>query len=160
MTAAPRIVSGGQTGVGRGALDAALDRQSPVGGWCPGNRKAEDGRIPDRYPLQELPSSGYIERTRRNIVDSDGTVIVYFEFPTGGTEQTLRFCLEEQQAYMLIDAGEVTVSRAIARVSQFVGLNGIAVLNVAGPRASGDRRGYGYTKRVIGGFLDLVAGQR
>jgi hypothetical protein len=60
------IISGGQTGVDRGALDAGLELGAPCGGWCPDGRKAEDGPIPDRYPLDELKGAGYPEPTRCN----------------------------------------------------------------------------------------------
>src|SRR5210317_1948565 len=80
-----RIVSGGQTGVDRGALDAALTLGRVCGGWCPEGRLADDGPIPARYPLQELPGGGYRARTRRNVRDSDATLIVTFGAPTGGT---------------------------------------------------------------------------
>ena len=71
-----KIVSGGQTGVDRGALDAALPRGFPCGGYCPAGRRAEDGRIPARYPLEELSSPHYQVRTRRNVEESDGTLII------------------------------------------------------------------------------------
>jgi len=64
-----KIVSGGQTGVDRGALDTALDNGFPCGGWCPSGRLAEDGRIPDRYPVTELTGGSYRQRTLRNVVD-------------------------------------------------------------------------------------------
>jgi hypothetical protein len=67
-----KIVSGGQTGVDRGTLDAALAADFPCGGWCPGDRAAEDGTIPERYPLVPLPNGDYRQRTRINVVDSDG----------------------------------------------------------------------------------------
>ena len=82
------IVSGGQTGVDRAALDAALAMGVEAGGWCPEGRTAEDGIIPDRYPVIGLPGAGYPERTRQNVIDSDGTLIIYFGFPAGGTELT------------------------------------------------------------------------
>lgn len=71
-------MSGGQTGVDRGALDAALDAGRPCGGWCPAGRRAEDGKIPDRYPLAEVSAPGCAARTLRNVLDSDGTVIIHF----------------------------------------------------------------------------------
>jgi len=83
-----RVVSGGQTGVDRGALDAALERGVPCGGWCPAGRLAEDGVIPARYPVTELRGAGYDERTRKNVEDSDGTLIVTFGRATGGTART------------------------------------------------------------------------
>ena len=71
-----KIISGGQTGVDRAALDVGLTLGLPVGGWCPKDRRAEDGRIPDRYPLVETPERNYQARTRRNVEDSDGTLNV------------------------------------------------------------------------------------
>jgi hypothetical protein len=85
-----RIVSGGQSGVDRAALDAALALGVNAGGWCPEGRLAEDGVIPDIYPLKELPMAGYRQRTKKNVIDSDGTLIIYFGFPTGGTELDIR----------------------------------------------------------------------
>src|SRR5579862_7217711 len=79
-----KIVTGGQTGVDRGALDAALASQFPCGGWCPADRSAEDGVIPATYPLTPLPGGGLRERTRQNVIDSDGTLIVCDGTLTGG----------------------------------------------------------------------------
>ncbi len=98
-----KIVSGGQTGVDRGALDAALESAEQCGGWCPEGRKAEDGVIPESYPVQELKGGGYRKRTRKNVQDSDGTVIIYFGQLIGGTEQTLRYCLDEKKPYLLLN---------------------------------------------------------
>jgi hypothetical protein len=155
-----RIVSGGQSGVDRAALDAALALGVNAGGWCPEGRLAEDGVIPDIYPLKELPMAGYRQRTKKNVIDSDGTLIIYFGFPTGGTELTISFCIREKQPYLLIDAEEVDTRRATARVLDFVSLHSINTLNVAGPRASGEPRGYGYTKEVIQSFLAGYKGRR
>ena len=79
-----KIISGGQTGADRAGLDVALDAGFPCGGWCPKGRKAEDGRIPDKYPLTETGSADYLKRTEKNVVDADGTVIFTFGMPTGG----------------------------------------------------------------------------
>ena len=79
---------GGQTGADRGALDAALARRFPCGGYCPSGRRAEDGSIPVGYPLEELPTRWYQNRTRRNVETSDGTLILSSEPLTGGTRLT------------------------------------------------------------------------
>ena len=83
-------VSGGQTGVDRAALDIALELGIPCGGWCPKGRLAEDGPLPERYPLQETPSSQYPQRTEWNVRDSDGTLILTFGDPTRGTALTIQ----------------------------------------------------------------------
>jgi hypothetical protein len=87
-----RIVSGGQTGVDRAALDAALAVGFECGGWAPGDRMAEDGVIADRYPLVSLPNGNYRQRTRLNVVDSDGTAIIYDGLLSGGTRLTHDLC--------------------------------------------------------------------
>lgn len=144
-----KIISGAQTGVNRGALDAAMEHNIPVGGWCPEGRLAEDGIIPNHYPVQELSSAGYQERTYQNVVDSDGTVIIYFGYPTGGTELTLSFCIKEQQPYVLIDALELTTSRATQKIQGYIDTYNITILNVAGPRASSEPNAYHYAKEII-----------
>src|SRR5437588_205155 len=98
-----RLVSGGQTGVDRAALDAALEMGVPCGGWCPKGRKAEDGRIDDRYPLVETPSPGYSQRTRWNIRDADATLILSWEELTGGTLLTVNECRKAGKPHTVID---------------------------------------------------------
>jgi hypothetical protein len=146
-----KIISGAQTGVDRAALDAALESGVEAGGWCREGRKADDGILPEKYPVKELPNAGYRQRTKRNVIDSDGTVIIYFDhpYPKGGTEQTLVFCIKENKPYLLIDAEEFTIERAARRIEKFISENTISVLNVAGPSASGVPMAYEYAKKVI-----------
>ncbi len=150
-----KIASGGQTGVDRGALDAALGAGFPCGGWAPGDRMAEDGVIPQRYPLMPLPKGGYRQRTRLNVVDSDGTVNLFYETLKGGTRLTRNLCALEKKPYIIIDARQIAEPAAAAEVVfKFVEEHEIQVLNVAGPRLSGWAEGYGFTLRVIG---DVIA---
>ncbi len=148
-----KIVSGGQTGVDRAALDAALACNNECGGWCPEGRKAEDGLISPHYPVIELKDSGYNKRTLQNVIDSDGTVIIYFDLLSGGTEKTLLFCLERNKPYLLIDATELTPDRTAERIQHFVNRNTITVLNFAGPRASGEPLAYDYTLQTVTCYL-------
>jgi hypothetical protein len=145
-----RIVSGGQTGVDRAALDAALGVGFPCGGWVPGDRMAEDGVIPERYPLMALPNGNYQQRTRLNVVDSDGTALLYSDFLTSGTRLTSDLCELLNRPCILIGAREIPDPYAAAEmVWRFIEDNGIGVLNVGGPRASGWPAGYGFSRAVI-----------
>jgi hypothetical protein len=144
-----RIVSGGQTGVDRAALDAALALGVDCGGWCPAGRLAEDGRIPDRYPLSETGNADYAERTRRNVEDSDATLIVTDGQPAGGTALTVRCCEDLGRPWLMIDATTETLDEALRRLGDFVETAGVATLNVAGPRASQSRRAGPYARALL-----------
>ena len=153
-----KIVSGGQTGVDRAALDAALAASFPCGGWAPGDRMAEDGIIPDRYPLTVLPNGSNRQRTRLNVVDSDGTVILYHESLKGGTRLTRNLCALLKRPYILINARETPDPIVAAeRIVKFIEVDGIEVLNVAGPRLSGWAGGYGFSLEVIGQLIEKAA---
>ena len=148
-----KIISGGQTGVDRAALDVAFKRGIECGGWCPTGRLDEFGRIPNQYPLQELEVGGFTERTLQNVKDSDGTVIIYPGKLSGGTEQTVRFCVEQPRPRELIDASKVSAEDAATLISDFVRKHKIEILNVAGPRQSEWPEGYDYASRVLEIFL-------
>ncbi|HEY1873149.1 MAG TPA: putative molybdenum carrier protein [Steroidobacteraceae bacterium] len=144
-----RVVSGGQTGVDRGALDAALELGVPCGGWCPAGRLAEDGVIPARYPVTELHGAGYDERTHKNVEDSDGTLIITFGHASGGTARTIEVCGKLGRPHLIVDAASVTVEEGVRQAVRFVREEGVGQLNVAGPRASGEPRGYEYTRALV-----------
>ena len=95
------IVSGGQTGVDRAALDAAMALGLEVGGWCPKGRRAADGPIPDSYPLTETKCNKYRTRTRWNVRDSDATLILCEGEPTGGTALTVQFCEQLNKPFLI-----------------------------------------------------------
>jgi hypothetical protein len=144
-----RVVSGGQTGVDRAALDAALRLGVPCGGWCPAGRLAEDGTIPARYPLTELPSAAYDERTRKNVEDSDATLIVTFGDASGGTAYTIAVCARLARPHLIVDASTLTREEAVRRAVRFVREEGVGQLNVAGPRASGEPRAYQFAYALV-----------
>ena len=150
-----KIISGGQTGVDRAALDVALKHEIECGGWCPAGRLDEFGRIPDQYPVQELQAGGFTERTLQNVKDSDGTVVIYAVKLAGGTEQTVRFCIELQRPHQLIDASKISAKVGAKLISDFVRKHKIDVLNVAGPRQSEWPEGYDYAYRALNAFLEL-----
>ncbi len=128
-----RIVSGGQTGVDRGALDAAIELGLDHGGWCPRGRRAEDGPIPLRYQLSPTDSPNYPIRTRQNVIDSDATLLLYRETLLGGTELTFRLARQLDKPYLLVD---LAGSPDDAMVLQWLCEAQIVTLNVAGPRES------------------------
>ncbi len=105
-TGALKVVSGGQTGVDRAALDAALGLGLPCGGWRPQGRRAEDGRIPDRYPLTETPGKDYPTRTRRNVRDSDFTLVLTVGEPTGGTLLTVQAAKRQGRPCVVVDLAD------------------------------------------------------
>jgi hypothetical protein len=144
-----KIVSGGQTGVDRGALDAALAAKFSCGGWCPADRRAEDGSIPERYPLTPLAGAGYRERTRQNVIDSDGTAIVFYDSLTGGTLLTRNLCARAKKTSIVLDAKQNTESTVAIAIARFVQANHIGVLNVAGPRLSGWAQDHAFADRVV-----------
>ncbi len=147
-----KIISGGQTGADRAALDAGMESGFPIGGSCPAGRLAEDGPIDLKYPLEEI-EGGYESRTRKNVEDSDGTAIFYEGNLHGGTEKTVAFCIDLAKPHKMIDIDLVPVDVAIHEVLSFVADYKIRVLNVAGPRQSHCPSIYTYVKHTIHGAI-------
>ena len=147
------IFSGGQTGADRAALDAALALGVACGGHCPAGRRAEDGTIPLCYPLIELPTPSYPARTRRNIADSDGTVVLAFGPATGGSKLTVNLCRTLGKPCLAIDADLVTPGEAAVLMAVFLLRHRIGTLNVAGPRASGQPEIYRFVFDAVARLL-------
>jgi hypothetical protein len=145
-----RIVSGGQTGVDRAALDVARELLIPRGGWCPRGRRAEDGVIPAGYELQETLSPGYPQRTEWNIRDSDGTLILTCGRPRGGTALTLRLARKLAKPFLVLD---LDGDPGPVELREWVESHHIRVLNVAGPRESGLPGIYSQARLALLGLL-------
>lgn len=150
-----KIVSGGQTGVDRAALEWALEHGFPHGGWCPKGRMAEDGIIPPQFQLTETSSDKYPVRTRRNVRDSGGTVIFSQEESlTRGTLKTAKIAKEIGKPLLHLVAS-LGVNEAATSLSKFIRENEIRVLNVAGPRASKEPDIGVFVKAVLTRALNL-----
>lgn len=128
------VVSGGQTGVDRAALDAAMACGLSHGGWCPRGRLAEDGPIPHHYQLRETGSSKYYIRTGKNVVDSDATLILCRGPLSGGTELTARMAQQHGRPILVLDLVGSGPDVDVAR--RWLAAHRVGVLNVAGPRES------------------------
>lgn len=129
-----RVISGGQTGVDRAALDAALALGIPCGGTAPKGMLAEDGRVPDRYPLVEGPSPDYAERTETNVRDADATLILVTTEPlTGGTLLTERLARKHRKPVAVVRLDDPDPA---ADIRSFLKAVRPRTLNVAGPRES------------------------
>ena len=140
------ILSGGQTGVDRAALDVALELGIPHGGWCPSGRRAEDGVIPEKYRMWENESDSYADRTRRNIIDSDGTLLLYGRRLEGGSLLTARLALSlGKPCYRVGLTGQVSYLACLDWLVQ----HRVRRLNVAGPRASKEPQIYAQAHRFL-----------
>ncbi|MCW8125111.1 putative molybdenum carrier protein [Microbulbifer halophilus] len=131
-----RIVSGGQTGVDRAALDWAIESGLAHGGWCPQGRLAEDGVIPAQYALRELPDGGYRKRTRANVEDSDGTLILNLGALEGGTLLTRHFAERLGKPWKLVQLERRESRENFEAVLLWLAENHVRTLNIAGPRES------------------------
>jgi hypothetical protein len=141
-----KVVSGGQTGVDRAALDAAIASGFPHGGWCPLGRLAEDGTIPLKYQLSETEQIDYRFRTECNVVDSHGTLILYERRLMGGTLLTRQLAERHVRPCLSVDlARRVSIPLILGWLKEY----GIETLNVAGPRESTQRGIYRRSRAVL-----------
>ncbi len=134
----PRIISGGQTGADRAALDWAIAHRLPHGGWCPRGRLAEDGVIDARYQLRETPEAEYLQRTEWNVRDSDATLIVSLAPRlSGGSLATIELAAAHDKPCLHLSALQEPPDNA-RQLENFLRKHKVGILNVAGPRASGE----------------------
>jgi hypothetical protein len=144
-----KIISGGQTGADRAALDVAIKMGIEHGGWIPKGRKAEDGQLSVKYQLQEMPTASYPKRTEQNVIDSDGTLIISRGKPTGGSDYTREMTLKHKKHLLHVDLNLTTSFDAASLVNSWIKLHHIKTLNVAGPRASKDPNIYVDAFRIL-----------
>ncbi len=149
-----KIISGGQTGVDRAALDAARALGFPHGGWCPFGRRAEDGPIPEHYPLVETTSPDYAARTERNVLDADATLILTRGKPAGGTALTAQLAQMHGKPVLVIEPDD---PRGAETIATWLREHAFAVLNVAGPRESQSPGIGAAAERVLRGALQRYA---
>jgi Circularly permutated YpsA SLOG family len=128
-----RVVSGGQTGVDRAALDVAADLGFEAGGWVPKGRRAEDGTIPDRYAVLETPSRDYEQRTEWNVRDTDATLVLTTGRLEGGTAATLELAHRMEKPVFVVD---LLQPRNLGTILYWLEYEKVSALNVAGPRES------------------------
>lgn len=132
-----KIITGGQTGVDRAALDTAISLGIDYGGYIPKGRKAEDGKIDEKYDkLTELDTEDYKARTEKNAVESDATIIFTSGKPTGGTAYTIKCLKKHKKEYLLIDIKDKTDDEIITAIKYWLTTYKPEVLNIAGPRES------------------------
>ena len=144
-----KIISGGQTGADRAALDVAIQFNIPHGGWIPKGRKTEDGTLPEKYRLQEMPTASYSARTEKNVQDSDGTVIISHGKLTGGSAYTRKMAMKHGKPWFHADLNKLPTFQAAIIINDWVSKNGLEDLNVAGPRASEDPLIYGLVTVIL-----------
>ncbi|MEM7026893.1 MAG: putative molybdenum carrier protein [Pseudomonadota bacterium] len=140
------IISGGQTGVDRAALDAAIQYRVSHGGWCPKGRLAEDGQIPMHYQLTETDTDAYPQRTKMNVQSADGTLIIFKHIMTSGTALTLKFVKQLVKPNFILDIDQQI---NIDKVNNWMNQNTISTLNIAGPRESTTPGIYADSKKII-----------
>ncbi len=150
-----QVISGGQTGADRAALDAAMACGVPHGGWCPKGRRAEDGPIPSMYNLRETLEKEYPVRTRMNVEAADLTLLFSHGPLTGGSLLTLEFAKASKKLCVHVDLLEFQdVSLGVEKIGQKLPRTGKIVLNVAGPRASNDPEIYDAVYRAMVKLLE------
>ena len=150
-----KIISGGQTGADRAALDVAIELGFEHGGALPKGRRAEDGVLDSKYLLEEMETVSYPKRTEKNVMDGDGTVLFSHGPLQGGSLLTAKLAHKHLKPMLYLDLTKVQPEQAVSAVADFLEREKIVVLNVAGPRASGDSEIYGAVREILKLVLQL-----
>ena len=150
------IVAGGQTGVDRGAHKGARAMGVTGAGWCPAGRRAEDGVIPEWYPVQALPGAGPLQSTLKNVLDSDATALIGFGALAPGTVRVVEFCRKYRKPLIILDGEAMGATDAGEAVAAFVIQHGVARLNVTGPSARREPRGHDYAHAMVSALIQSL----
>jgi hypothetical protein len=148
-----KIISGGQTDADQAALDVAIEKGIPHGGWIPRGRLTESGMLPEKYQLKEMETASYPLRTEQNVIDSDGTLIVSHGELTGGSACTREMAEKHGKLWIHIDADVNPMKEAINLIWSWIDENQVEVLNVAGARASKDTKIYPRARAILEALL-------
>ena len=154
-----KIISGGQPGADRAALDAAIELGIPHGGWIPKGRITENGPLPDKYCLREMATDSYPASTVQNVIESDGTLIVSHGELTGGSAYTRKMAMKHGKTWFHADLNRLPTFQAAMLIDDWINQNGIEILNVAGPRATKDRSIYGLVTVILELVVTLTTAQ-
>jgi len=163
-----KVISGGQTGVDRAALDAAMMLGIEVGGWCPRGRRAMDGMIPAKFPLIETRGKSYQTRTKWNVRDSDATLIICRNEPAGGTALTMKYCEQLGKPFEVFQLNSVGTTEAVGKMHgaadpdsllHWLHYYHVQVLNVAGPREEKHCPIYAQAYAMLSGLIQQMQKQ-
>jgi Circularly permutated YpsA SLOG family/Domain of unknown function (DUF6794) len=144
-----KIISGGHTSADRAVLDAAIKFGIPHDGWIPKGRITEAGMLPETYHLQEISTDDYMECIRRNIKDSKGTLILFFDKLTGDLYQAERETLKLNHQLLGVDFKQKNALQAASLVNDWVQLRKIDVLYVVAPSAAENPRIENHTRLMM-----------
>lgn len=148
-----KIISGCQTGADIAGIDAAIHNNFSYGGWVPKGRKTEAGPLSDSYVVQEMPGEGYMQRTRQNVIDSNGTVIFTHGRLSDGSDLTRKYAIKQNKPWLHIDLAATDADGSVEQVKAFIVGNSIEILNVAGKSESRDPKIYNAAYGVINSVL-------
>jgi hypothetical protein len=144
-----KIISGGQTGADQAALDTAIEMGIPHGGWVPRGRRTENGRLSEKYRMQETNTIDYAQRTELNVADSDGTLLFSHGELKGGSELTKKLARKHVKPCLHVDLNVLSEYKAVEIINSWIDVRNLEILNVAGSRASEDPLIYDIVRSIL-----------